>query len=98
MSLRAKRSNLDVDHKLQFSKDRFVAPLLAMTCFSTFYEILISIMGGKFDQDFMTLPGRITPANAGVSLKDEGLKIPAPRALPSVAFRCAIAGMTSLPE
>ena len=44
MSLRAKRSNPDVDHKLQFSKDRFVAPLLAMTCFSTFYELLFYVI------------------------------------------------------
>ena len=43
MSLRAKRSNLVVGHKLQFSKDRFVAPLLAMTCFSTFYELLLNV-------------------------------------------------------
>jgi len=41
MSLRAKRSNPDVGQKLPFSKDRFVAPLLAMTCLSTFYELLI---------------------------------------------------------
>jgi len=27
--------------KVLFYKDRFVAPLLAMTCFSTFYELLI---------------------------------------------------------
>jgi len=42
MSLRAEQSNPDVVHKLQFSKDRFVAPLLAMTCFSTFYELLMN--------------------------------------------------------
>jgi len=38
----------------------------------------MSVMGGKFDQYFMMLPGRVIPAHAGISklliLGDSGIR------------------------
>jgi len=42
--------------KVLFYKDRFVALLLAMTCFSTFYELLIAyLVHKKFKLQFKVL-------------------------------------------